>query len=86
MKVVINIKTCKYKFIPDKDINVFARMVTLVMAEHVKYHLHAVRLFLSTVQVKIDLIMISSVLIHMIIMDTKLTRAEVTKRMIWHRG
>ena len=61
-------------------------MVTLVMAEHVKYHLHAVRLFLSTVGAKIGLIMISSVLIHMIIMDTKLTRAEVTQRMIWHRG
>ena len=56
------------------------------MAEHVKYHLHAVRLFLSTVQVKIDLIMISSVLIRMIIMDTNLTSAKVTQRMIWHRG
>ena len=61
-------------------------MVTLVMAEHVKYHHHAVKLFLSTVQVKIALIMISSVLIRMIIMDTKLTSAKVTQRMIWHRG
>ena len=61
-------------------------MVTLVMAEHVKYHLHAVKLFFSTVQVKIYLSMISFVRIRMIIMDTKLTSAKVTQRMIWHRG
>ena len=86
MKKVITIGNCRIESIPYKDINVFARMVTLVMAEHVKYHLHAVKLFLLTVRTKIGLIMISFVLIHMIIMDTKLTPAKVTRQMIWHRG
>ena len=72
--------------IPYKDINVFVKMVILVMAEHVKYHLHAVRLFLLTVRIKIGLNMILSVLIRMIIKETKLTPAEVTQQMIWHRG
>ena len=61
-----------------KVIIVSAKKVSLAMVEHVIKCLNAVRLFILTVRVRIIINMISSVLIRMIITNTKLTRARVT--------
>ena len=50
----------------------------MVMVEHVIKCLNAARLFILMVRVRIIINMISFVLIHMIITNTKLTRARVT--------
>ena len=49
----------------------------MAMVEHVIKCLNAVRLFILMVRVRIIINMISFVLIHMIITNTKLTRARV---------
>ena len=55
------------------------KKVSLAMVEHVIKCLNVVKPFISTVQVRIIINMISFVLIHMIITNTKRTLARVTQ-------